>query len=79
MTEAKTEKTEVAKKRAPRKTIEQVRVEKSPIEVVPDVQWPSMFKFKREKGALPGELKGLYTSRAEADLAMARYLKAKEA
>lgn len=66
----KTEKVE----KEPRKTIESIRNEKSPLEIVADKTYTNMFRFKREKGKVPGELAGLYTSRQMAEFALSTYL-----
>lgn len=57
-----------------RKPIREIRNDKNSLLVKADVKWPNMYGISREKGQIPGELKGLYTSKALADQAVTNYL-----
>jgi hypothetical protein len=57
-----------------RKTINTIRNEDNPLKIRANKQWPAMYELYREKGNVPGELSGQYTSHALATQAIATYL-----
>ena len=69
-----TTKTEKVEEKEPRRHINAIRNDKTPLEIVPDKVYTNMFRFKRANGSIPGELGGLYTTRQMAEYALQTYL-----
>ena len=67
MIEAKTEK-------AKRKSIQEIRTEDNKFVIKANPAWPNMFKIHREKGNVPNDMSGQYTSQAEAQKVINSYM-----
>lgn len=66
----------MAETKEERKTIQEIRAEDNNFEAVQAMDiHPGLYKIKREKGQLPPELKGTYTSQMKAEEAINTYLK----
>lgn len=84
MTESKTKKPLEGKKVTTKEEVNAMR-EKGEIapekvnnfHIVPDKTWPSLVRIKRDKGAIPNALSGLFTNRIPAQLAINTYLESK--
>ena len=64
----------MAETKEKRKTIQEVRAEDNKFSVVQSKTHPGFFAIAREKGALPTDLRGDYTSEVRAEEAINAYL-----